>query len=159
MYLLLSLVVLGIVKLTVLQIICCGQMYFKMRQRFSVSVGQENIMLCDRSSKNVRHYDYITSPSMSALPEVPVRPAQTTSCENSDKLRVGASPEPEETDHTRSAAIRTGVDLIEPYLCIRNELYDESLRNVEPDVTDSRHAHYKIPENYRSGEKEIRNKQ
>jgi hypothetical protein len=144
-----SLVVLGIVTFTVLQIMCCGLMYFKIRQRCSVSAGQEEIMLCDRSCNHIHHYDYVTSPSTSDLPELPARP---TPCANSDKLHTSTSPEPEETGHAQSAALHTGVDLIVPCLYIRNELYDEWLHNVEPDVTESRRAHDEIPENYRSGE-------
>jgi hypothetical protein len=154
-----SLVVLGIVTFVVLQLICCGLIYFKMRKRCSVSAGQEQILLCDISSNHINHYDYITNPRMSDLPELPARPTQTTSCENSERPHISTSSEPEETDHVQSAAHHTGVDLIEPYLYIRNDLYADCLQHVGPDVTESSHAHYEIPKNYRSGENKIKNKQ
>jgi hypothetical protein len=143
----LLLVVLGIVIFTVLQIICCGVLYFKMRRRFSAIVGEEKIMLSDTSSNHIHHYDYISSHNMSTLPELPARPTQTTTYEHSGKLHVNISPKPKKTDNVQTAALHTGVDLKEPYLCIRNELYDES------DDNESHHARVEIPNNYRSGEK------
>jgi hypothetical protein len=131
----LSLVVLGIVIFTVLQIICCGLFYFKMRLRYSASIGEEKIMMSDTSSNHIHHYDYI-----STLPELPARPTQTMSCENSGKLHVNTSPKPEKSDNVQTAALHTGVDLKEPCLYIRNELYDEHLHVVESGDNKSNHA-------------------
>jgi uncharacterized membrane protein YciS (DUF1049 family) len=133
----LLLVVLGIVIFTVLQVICCGMFYFKMRLRFSASVGEEKIMLSETSSNHIHHYDYISSPNMSTLPELPARPTQTTSCENSGKLHVNISPKLEKSDNVQTAALHIGA---QPCLYIRNELYDEHLHIVESDDNKSHHA-------------------
>jgi hypothetical protein len=149
----LSLVVLGIVIFTVLQIICCGLLYFKMRLRFSASAVEEKIMVSDTSSNNIHHYDYISSPNTSTLPELPARPTQATSCENSGKLHVNNSPKSVKSDHVKTAALRIGVDLKEPCLYICNELYDEHSLTVESDDNKSHHSRAETPENIRSGEK------
>jgi hypothetical protein len=121
------LVALGILTFTGLQIICCGYMYFKMRQRFAVSAELEKVTSSDRSSNQIHDYDYITSPSMSKLPDIPARPTQTTPCQNGGNLPVRTAPEPEEPDPVQTADRPTRVDLKEPYLCIRNDLYAECL--------------------------------
>jgi hypothetical protein len=146
----LVLVVLGFVTFTLLQIICCGLLYFKKRLRFSVSAGEGKIVLSDTSSNYIHHYDYISSLNISTLPELPARPTQTTSCENSEKLHVNSSLKPEESDYVQSAALRIGVDLKEPNLYVRNELYDGRLQTVESDDNKPHQAHAETPENYRN---------
>ncbi|PNF27710.1 hypothetical protein B7P43_G13762 [Cryptotermes secundus] len=141
----LLLVVLGFVIFTVLQIICCALLYFKMRLRFAAIVGEEKIMQSDTSSNNIHHYDYISSPNMSNLPELPARPSQTESCENSGKLHVNKSPKPDKCGNVQTAALHIADDLQEPCLCIRNDLYEEQLLMVESVDNKSHHALVETP--------------
>jgi hypothetical protein len=124
-----------------------------MRPRFSASAGEEKIILSDTGSSNIHHYEYISSPNVSTLPELPARPTQPTSCENRGKLHVNTSPKSVKSDLVKSADFHIGDDLKEPCLYISNELYEEHLHIIESDGNKSHYARAETPEDIKSGEK------